>query len=118
MPYHAQAIGDEWTALNQPTQTLILALMRCVAGGYLAVSITIFILQQHLYKTGKKWIAWCIFLSGWIVTGTSVYATILVRLKTEGNPPTTLACAGLIFLLLGLFLNLNIIKNKTNYTKY
>lgn len=112
MPYHAQALDQTWEMINKPTQTLILALMRCVAGGYLAVSIAITIMQYNFRRTGKCWLAWVILLSGWIVTGASVYATILVRLNTPGNPPTTLAFIGLGLFLFGFIYNKKSLKRR------
>lgn len=105
MPYHEEAVGVPWSQLETPVQVLILALMRCVGGGFLAVSVTIFLLQYHFTQTARRWVAWVIFASGWIVTCASIYATVLVRLHTLGNPPTGLASFGLLLLFIGLVFN-------------
>lgn len=105
MPYHSEALGLPWEDLKESTQTLIIALMRCVGGGYLAVGIGIFILQSCLKKIANFKIAWVIFLIGVIVTGASIYATFIVRLNTPGNPPTTLAFFGVLLFIVGLIFN-------------
>lgn len=110
MPYHEEAVGVAWSEIDTSIQVLILALMRCVGGGFLAVSVVIIFLQYHFTKTARKWVAWAIFMSGWIVTCASIYATVLVRLYTPGNPPTVLASFGLVLLLVGLIFNRKSIK--------
>ena len=106
MPYHAEALGCGWEEIDGSTQLLILALMRCVAGGYLAVSVGVAVMQCLFNRYKIKSLAWLIFVSGWIITGFSVYATVLVRIYTPGKPPTALAIFGLLLFVVGLFFNL------------
>lgn len=106
MPYHAEALGCGWEEIDGATQLLILALMRCVAGGYLAVAVGVVVMQYLFNRLKIKSLAWLIFISGWIVTGFSVYATVLVRIYTPGKPPTALAIFGLLLFVVGLYFNL------------
>lgn len=80
--------------------------MRCVAGGYLAVAVGVVVMQYLFNRLKIKSLAWLIFISGWIVTGFSVYATVLVRIYTPGKPPTALAIFGLLLFVVGLYFNL------------
>jgi hypothetical protein len=105
MPYHSKAIGLEWGDLDVGVQSVILALMRVVGGGYLAVSIVISLLQKKLTKYRLVWLPLLIFVVGLTVSLSTIYATILVRLNSRGRPPTILAIAGLIFLLVGYICN-------------
>ena len=41
MPYHAKAVGKIWIELDATIRTLIIALMRVVGGGWLAVAMAI-----------------------------------------------------------------------------
>lgn len=50
MPYHGEALACNWEEIASGNQILILALMRTVAGGYLAVALTIVILQKNLQQ--------------------------------------------------------------------
>lgn len=106
MPYHGEALACNWEEIASGNQILILALMRTVAGGYLAVALTIVILQKKFTTNKTKWIPLLLFGAGVIVSITSVYATLLVRFYTPGNPPTALALGGVFLLALGLVFNL------------
>ena len=105
MPYHAETIGQQWSDLDANMQFMILALMRAVSGGFLAVAITIAWLQVIFNKTYHRWIPVIIFWAGAIVSGASIYATLLVRLNTDGNPPTALAITGIGLLFIGYAFN-------------
>ena len=105
MPYHAQTIGMEWSELDTNMQFMILALMRAVSGGFLAVAITIAWMQLIFNKTLHRWIPVIIFWAGAVVSGASIYATLIVRMNTDGNPPTALAITGIGLLFMGYAFN-------------
>ena len=91
LPYHSEALSLEWNEVESSTQYLILALMRAVAGGYLAATLVIFILQKKFTSTKLPWIPWLILMNGLVLTFASIYATMIVRLNSPGKPPTFLA---------------------------
>ena len=101
MPYHRDAVSMQWIELNVETQFLILALMRAIAGGYLAVAVMIIVLQRRFSTTPFKWIPICMLIPGLIVSFTSIYATLLVRFNSPAKPPTLLAIFGIVLLLIG-----------------
>ncbi|MCJ7446110.1 MAG: hypothetical protein MUO72_00280 [Bacteroidales bacterium] len=57
MGYHRMAIQKDWNELSHEMQTLILALMRTVGGGFLSVSIAVIILQLEFNRSQNHWIA-------------------------------------------------------------
>ena len=105
MPYHRDAVSMQWIELNVETQFLILALMRAIAGGYLAVAVMIIVLQKRFSTTPLKWIPIVILITGFIISLTSIYATLLVRFNSPGKPPTLLAIIGLVLLIVGYLNN-------------
>ena len=46
MPYHSDAISLEWNEVDSSNQFLILALMRAVSGGFIAIAIVAAFLQK------------------------------------------------------------------------
>lgn len=105
MPYHRDAVSMHWSELSVGTQFLILALMRATAGGYLAVAVMIIVLQKRFSTTPLKWIPIVILITGFIISLTSIYATLLVRFNSPGKPPTLLAIIGLVLLIVGYLNN-------------
>jgi hypothetical protein len=106
MNYHRTAVQKDWKELVPEIQTLILALMRTVGGGFLSVAIAIFILQLEFNRNQSHWIALLILTIGVILNICVLYATLLVRIKTKGRPPTFIALLLLIMLLIGYFFNI------------
>ena len=56
MPYHSDAVMLAWHELNDEIQTLILALIRAVAGGYIAEVIAVIVLQKKYAATKIRWL--------------------------------------------------------------
>jgi uncharacterized membrane protein HdeD (DUF308 family) len=118
MSYHSQAISLLWSELDREMQYLLLAMMRVMAGGYLSTGILI-VLAQFLFNRhqNKNW-PLIILVCGSVVSITSLYATILVRQHTPGQPPTFVAILGLILLITGFIFNrLSSVKNP-NHNKH
>lgn len=105
MPYHSEALHLDWNEVESSTQFLILALMRAVAGGYIAASIVIIVLQKKFSSVQLTWIPWLILTTGLIVSFASIYATLIVRLNSTGKPPTFLAIIGIVLLFIGFVFN-------------
>jgi len=105
MPYHSEAISMEWAEMEQTSQVLVLALMRTVSGGFLVCSISIFFLQFKFSSERLSWIPLFILIIGSITQFTILFATILVRLNSPGNPPTSMAIGAIILLTAAYILN-------------
>jgi len=110
MPYHRQAVELPWEEVPIAFQKLILALMKALGGAYLAIGITIYFLQIHVNKTQNKLVVIILFVSGMIVTTSSLYASLMVRINTPGKAPYHLALLGVILLIVGFYYNLKQIK--------
>lgn len=111
MPYHSEALSLDWDHVGKSTQFLILALMRAAAGGYIAASLVVIVLQRKFTLTKISWIPWLILVTGLIVSSASLYATMIVRLNTPGKPPTLLAIVGIVLLIIGYIFNQKTLKS-------
>ena len=107
MGYHRTAAQKEWNELIPGIQTLILALMRTVSGGFISIAIAIVILQLEFNRTNDHWIALTILIIGGALNLCILYANLLVRKKTRGRPPTVIPLLLLIMLLISYFLNIS-----------
>ncbi len=105
MPYHSDAVSLDWNELDTNIQTLILALMRSVGGGYIAVGLVIGILQKKVASSRIMWLPLLILITGLIVSLTSIYSTLIVRFNSPGKPPTLLAILGIVLLIIGYIFN-------------
>ncbi|MCW3785375.1 hypothetical protein [Plebeiibacterium sediminum] len=111
MSYHSEAVSHPWSEVESSFQCLILALMRVVAGGFIATAIVIAVLQKKFTSDRKLWISSLILIQGLIVTLTSTYATLIIRLHTPGKPPTYLAIAIGALLIIGFIFNYRTLKS-------
>ena len=105
MPYHGEAISLEWNKVDSSIQFLILALMRAVSGGFIAVAILTAFLQKKFASDKITWIPLLILIGGLIVSLASIYATLIVRFNSLGKPPTLLAIIGIVLLIIGYIFN-------------
>jgi uncharacterized membrane protein YgdD (TMEM256/DUF423 family) len=106
MSYHRMAVQKDWNELNPEMRTLITALMRALSSGFLSVAFALAYLQLKFNREGEHWIALAILIIGSILASGSLYAMILIRMKTNGRPP--ILPVSLIFALLiaGYFFNI------------
>ncbi len=105
MPYHSDAVNQDWSSIDSSTRYLILALMRAVSGGFFVSFVATVSLQFKFRKYKQAWIANIIFAIGTIIAAIIIYATYVVRLHTNGNPPTMLAYIGFVLFLTGFLIN-------------
>jgi uncharacterized membrane-anchored protein len=110
MPYHGDAISLDWFEVEKNTRVLILALMRGVSGGLLSVSVTILYLQFKFTSTRLRWIPGLILIAGIILSATVLYAMLIIKSYTPGNPPFALTISGTVLLITGFYLNMKEIK--------
>ena len=105
MPYHSEAVSLQWDEVDKNIQILILALMRAVSGGQILAGVMVIWLQLKFNESKLTWIPTLILIAGVIVGLTSLYATIIVRTNTPGNPPTFLVITCLVGLFIGYIFN-------------
>ncbi|MEQ8715127.1 MAG: hypothetical protein RIC80_19055 [Cyclobacteriaceae bacterium] len=105
MPYHSEAISLEWNEVDSSTQFLILALMRAVSGGYIALAIVTAFLQKKFASGKTTWMPLLILIGGLILILPSIYATLIVRFNSPGKPPTLLATIVIVLLIIGYISN-------------
>lgn len=106
MPYHSAAVGKEWSEVPKEVQILILALMRAIAGGTLAVAFLGLIVLLIPFRDGAVWAYWAVPLSGLVLSAGSLYAMRLVATNTPGNPPYLLIVIAVALAITGLVLSL------------
>lgn len=112
MPYHSEAISLDWINVEKNTRILILALMKGVSGGLIAVSFTISFLQFKFTSSRISWIPFLILIVGIIISMTILYAMLFIKLNTRGNPPIGLTISGTVLLISGFILNLTELRKK------
>jgi hypothetical protein len=105
MPYHAAAVGKSWTELDGSMRILILGFLRVVGGGWLATFLALAILLFIPFRRGEVWARWAILLVGSAAAGPTLYATLLIKRGTPGNPPWYAAAAAMALLLAGFLLS-------------
>ena len=106
MPYHSEALELSWSDLEPNLQILILALMRAVAGGFLATGLVILILLIIPFRAGDMWSIYTIPSISLCNSLGTLYATLLVKTKTPGNPPFILSSIALILTGLGFLFSI------------
>ena len=106
MPYHEEALNSSWSDLESNLQVLILALMRAAGGGFLATGLAIFILLIIPFRAGDTWAMYGIPSIGLCTSFGTLYATLLVKTRTPGNPPVILSSIALALTIIGFIFSL------------
>lgn len=107
MPYHADAVEMQWSELAPGLRVLILALMKVVAGAWLAGASAMALLLIFPFRKGERWSYFAVPLIGLLLSGSSLYATLYVRGNTPANPPWIAAAVSIVLLVAGLLLSLS-----------
>jgi hypothetical protein len=55
MPYHREALGQNWDQLDRRLQTLLIALMRSVGGAGVGASVSVLIMLFIPFRAGELW---------------------------------------------------------------
>ena len=87
MPYHAVAVGEEWSAVAEGYRVLIGALLDVAGGGWLALALSLTALIAVPIRRGERWARYAaplIILAFNIPTG---WATITVLTQSPASPP-------------------------------
>ena len=95
MPYHSEAVGFSLSDLEPNFKVLIIALMRAAGGGFLATGLAILVLLIIPWRAGNIWSIYAIPAIGLCTLSGTLYATLLVKMKTPGTPPVILNFIGL-----------------------
>ena len=106
MPYHADAVEMEWGEVDKRFQVLILALLRAVGGGWLAVGITFVFLLAFPFREQASWALFALPLVGLAVCGPTLYATLYVRNNTQAAPPLPFVVVAVVLLVAGFVLSI------------
>jgi hypothetical protein len=106
MPYHSDALQLGWDELDSQLQALLLALMRGVGGGWLAVSLSVAFLLLFPFRAGETWARYAIPLVGLAAALPSLYAGLYVRSRTPASPPVNLVVVAVLLLIVGFFISL------------
>lgn len=112
MPYHAIAVGAEWSQVPQGFQVLILALMKATSGGFLACALSIIYLELKFIELKQAWISNVILLIGILVPILTLYATLYVRFNSTAKPPSLFLGMGMATIIIGFILNRKYLNSK------
>jgi hypothetical protein len=82
MPYHAVVAGQSWAELPAGLQTIILGMLRIVAGGLVSYGLALLWLLLPLGRH-ESWAAWAVLT----LTLTSVLPTLYVTLRLRKFAP-------------------------------
>ncbi len=104
MPYHAEAIGRSWQALDGKLQILILAMMKAMGSGYLVSAAVAAVLLIIPWRRGEKWGRWTLFLVGLAVSSYSAGLALFVQIQTAAHTPWPAPVIGCVLLLIGFLL--------------
>ena len=106
MPYHQEALGKPWQKLDPRLQALLIGLMRTAGGGLLAAGVSIAILLLIPFRAGETWARYTIPVIGLVAGLPSLYATILIRSRTQAHTPVVPSAIGVGLLVIGFILSL------------
>lgn len=104
MAYHQEASGVKWDELSGRFQTLILAVLRTVAGGFFCAALATALLLWIPFRQGQTWAAPVIFFVFNAMAAPALYGTILIKLKTPATPPIIPLVFAITLTIMGLVL--------------
>jgi hypothetical protein len=78
MPYHSEAVGKDWSALEPGVQAIVLGLLRIVGGAFIAFGITALWMLVPL-KAGVRYSRLALLTITISLWGPTLYVTLAVR---------------------------------------
>lgn len=87
MPYHATAIDTDWAALDDATQTLLLALLDVAGAGWAVTGLLLLVLVAKPFRAGQLWARWTIPAALVLLYVPILLATLRVLSDTPATPP-------------------------------
>ena len=101
MPYHAAVAGKSWDELEPGVRTIILGMLKIIAGGFLAYGLALLWLLIPLSQK-QPWAPWAALTVSAASVLPSVYVTLgLRRFAPAARTPVAPAVAVLVMALLG-----------------
>lgn len=87
MPYHAVAVGAEWSAVPPEYRVLIGALLDVAGGGWLALALALFALIAFPIRRRERWARYTAPLLILAFNIPALWATLSVFRHTPATPP-------------------------------
>jgi hypothetical protein len=106
MPYHQEALDKPWQQLDARLQALLLGLMRTAGGGLLAGGISATILLLIPFRAGESWSLLAIPAIGLVTVLPTLYATVLIRSRTQAHTPVAASAIGVGLIVIGFIFSL------------
>ena len=98
MPYHAVVAGQSWQSLSPGLQTVILGMLRILAGGFLACGMALAVLAWPVNQ-GHAWASWSALAIGAAVWLPTLSVTFLLKAAQPAAEPPTLATAAIFVVI-------------------
>jgi ABC-type Fe3+ transport system permease subunit len=105
MPYHAAALGKDWSELGPATRTLIKALMEVAGGGWLALGALLLLLVAFPIRRGERWARIAAPAALLLFYVPTLLATLSVLHETPGSPPWRFNVVACLVAVVGLLLD-------------
>lgn len=102
LPYHEEAIGQQWESLNTDTQALFRALVHFGGGGLLAGGATFLVLALIPLRRGERWAAAALPIISLLFWLPTLWATVEVTARTDATAPWYGSAAALVATVVGL----------------
>jgi hypothetical protein len=87
LPYHRDAIGADWNALDTGTQAVLRALVHVGGAGWLACGIALLVLAWIPVRRGERWALWATPVIGLAFWVPNVWATVEVTVRSAATAP-------------------------------
>ena len=101
MPYHAEAVGMNWSSVDVGFQIMILGLMKSHGAACLGMVISFGALLVKPFREGQIWVKYVLPFVSYIYTIPALYVTLNIRAKTGAHTPWIAVVAGMVLVALG-----------------
>jgi hypothetical protein len=104
-PYHAQASGMDWAAVDPGLQVVFMAVFKVCGAGFLTVALCMSVMIVFPFaRHGRRWSVYAIPASGALFWSIVLAATVHVTLTTPATAPwrgslTNIVMIGIAFVL-------------------
>ena len=106
MPYQQRALGKTWDELDPGVQTILMAMLRAVGGGFLSLGVAMVWAALAVYAR-LPWAPWAALSIAFAGLAPAISATLLLRrFRSSSRPPTGLAFSALTLIVVGVVLAL------------
>jgi hypothetical protein len=104
MPYHQEALGVDWSALDPGVRATLLTLVNGYGSAHFAVGLALTFLLVIPLRQGRGWARWAILAVGLPVLGATAYLSARLAADTGANVPWRGALVLLALFLVGVAL--------------